>query len=300
MIESDIFKTYFDMIPFNIYVSDIKNYEVIFINKHFRDNRGDIVGQKCHEAIFGEEEPCYFCKNHQLVNEKKIPLDNSIVFEVFNPADDNWYQCNEKVLIWPDGRTVKYSIAVNITELKKTQNRLAEAHAQLSIKNKELEKISFTDKLTQLCNRQKLDEIINKEMEKARRFQKTLSLTLFDIDYFKSVNDEYGHLVGDAVLTELSKILRSNVRSMDTLGRWGGEEFMIIFPETDLNEAMLLCEKLRSIVENHEFSNSIHKTLSFGVTSMEECDNKESLIKRVDDLLYKAKEKGRNRIESNF
>jgi diguanylate cyclase (GGDEF)-like protein len=288
------------MIPFNIYVLDIETHEVIFINKHFINNRGDIIGQKCYKAIYGEDEPCYFCKIHQLVSEKNMPLDNSIVFEVFNPLDDNWYQCNEKALSWPDGRIVKYSIAVNISELKKTQNRLAEAHAQLSIKNKELQKISSTDKLTQLCNRQKLDEIIHKEIEKSKTFDKTFSLVLFDIDYFKCVNDEYGHLVGDTILTELSKVLISNVKSIDTLGRWGGDEFMIILPETDLNNAIVLCEKLRSVVENYEFSHDIHCTLSFGVANMEDCDSKDSLIKRADELLYKAKEKGRNRIEGKF
>ena len=140
MTEGDLFKALFDIIPYNVYLADFDSYEILYMNKEMIEQRGNLVGRKCYKNIYGELKPCNFCKMQELVDEKRKPNNKTIVFELFNPVDDNWYQLQEKAIKWPDGKTVKYTIAVNIMELKETQNRLAEAHAQLALKKREVEK----------------------------------------------------------------------------------------------------------------------------------------------------------------
>lgn len=140
MTKGDLFETLFDIIPYNIYLADIDSYEILYMNKEMIKQRGNLVGRKCYKNIYGEPKPCYFCKIPDLIDDKRKPNNKTIVFEWFNPVDDNWYQLQEKAIYWPDGKTVKYAIAVNIMELKETQNRLAEAHALLTLKNREVEK----------------------------------------------------------------------------------------------------------------------------------------------------------------
>ena len=136
-----MFETLFDLIPFAIYVMDVKTYELIYINHSMRERTQAKQGEKCYEAIYQEEFPCFFCHLRELLDVKGNPQEKSLVFENFNPVDDLWYQLQEKTLFWPDGRVVKYSIAVEVSALKETQNRLAEAHAELALKNNELKRL---------------------------------------------------------------------------------------------------------------------------------------------------------------
>ncbi len=138
MLESSLLETHFDAIPFGIYVVDCRTMDVIFVNRHFRDRQGEVTGRPCHEAVYGLPQPCHYCKIRQLTTKDGAPNGQTHIFELFNERDDRWYQLQEKAMSWPDGRVVKYSIAVDITELKETQNRLAEAHARLALSNKEL------------------------------------------------------------------------------------------------------------------------------------------------------------------
>jgi len=162
--------------------------------------------------------------------------------------------------------------------------------------NEELLQLTITDKLTQLYNRVKLDESLDEHIELYHRYRYGFSVILIDIDHFKMVNDTYGHLVGDRVLIKVADILKKHLRLTDILGRWGGEEFMIICPETDQKGAILLAESLRSIMENSYFEKIKKRTCSFGVSVFNSSDTVESIIKRVDDALYEAKRKGRNRV----
>ncbi|WP_419770737.1 MAG: diguanylate cyclase [Candidatus Marinarcus sp.] len=159
---------------------------------------------------------------------------------------------------------------------------------------KELEKLSVTDKLTGLYNRRQLDTVMVTEIERANRYKKSLSLLIIDIDFFKKVNDVYGHQVGDETLIALAKILSDNVRLSDIVGRFGGEEFLIILPETNISEAQLLAEKLRLAVEKYEFHRIGHATISIGVAQYELTTSEETLIYQADSALYKAKANGRN------
>ncbi len=159
-----------------------------------------------------------------------------------------------------------------------------------------IELLSITDTLTQLYNRAKTDDLFQFEINKAKRYEQPLAVILFDIDHFKSVNDTHGHLVGDTVLKEVAEVLRSNVRNTDHLGRWGGEEFIILSSNTTLQQAHQEAEKLRLAVERFCFSSVGKKTVSVGVAVYRESDTAEKLTKRADDCLYIAKNNGRNRV----
>jgi len=136
---------------------------------------------------------------------------------------------------------------------------------------------------------------LNEEILKAKRYNTPLSIIYFDIDHFKQINDTYGHKKGDFILKEVSKIILQNIRKTDIFGRWGGEEFIIILPFTNLENALILAEKLRKKIEEHDFD-GINITISFGVTELKIDDNADTLINRADEALYKAKNKGRNRV----
>ncbi len=160
----------------------------------------------------------------------------------------------------------------------------------------ELKKLATTDKLTQAYNRTKFDEIITNELKRVERYHKMLSILMLDIDNFKAVNDTHGHIVGDSVLRALAGILRSNKRDIDHLVRWGGEEFMIVAPETDIEGAKILAERLRTAIEDHQFDTAGRITVSLGVAQFRQDDSEDSFIKRADDALYKAKTTGRNKL----
>ena len=154
------------------------------------------------------------------------------------------------------------------------------------------------DKLTSVYNRAKFEEYLNLKCKDYKRYEKPLSLAILDIDYFKHINDTYGHLIGDKILKRLAEICISNIRESDLFARWGGEEFVLLLSETDLKTAVDVCEKLRKKVEDELFEDEIKITVSFGVTQLREDDTKESFFRRADEALYKAKRNGRNRVEA--
>jgi len=158
---------------------------------------------------------------------------------------------------------------------------------------------SFVDELTSTGNRKMFTAILEKSKALARRGQKSLSLIMIDIDHFKQINDTHGHVVGDLVLVEFARLLSDNIRSSDTLSRWGGEEFAIILPETNQCQAIVLAEKLRKIIQEYPFSIVGSLTASFGVTEVLTDELDEESIRHADRALYRAKENGRNRVESH-
>ena len=181
-----------------------------------------------------------------------------------------------------------------------TPLRMVGSHSDISERKESqlrIEALSITDTLTQLYNRLKLDEIFSMKLATARRYNTAFSVIIIDIDYFKNVNDTWGHQAGDDVLKEFANILKNNVRETDVIGRWGGEEFLILSSDTDLNGAVELSEKLREIISLFKFSFAEHKTASFGVSSHHVGDDEKTMVKRADEALYSAKEKGRNRVE---
>jgi diguanylate cyclase (GGDEF)-like protein len=153
-----------------------------------------------------------------------------------------------------------------------------------------------TNTLTGVANRMHFDLLLEHSFHQAQREKTLLTLIFFDIDHFKSVNDIHGHITGDYVLKELANLVKDNLRQSDTLARWGGEEFIIILPNTSIDSASHLAKKLQSIIENKKFEIVTKITCSFGVTQLRENEEKGALLARLDELLYKAKESGRNRV----
>lgn len=162
---------------------------------------------------------------------------------------------------------------------------------------KRVEVLAISDYLTKLYNRVKLDDVLSKEISRAIRYKTPFCVILIDIDHFKKTNDSFGHHVGDTVLKQIARILQENIRTVDTAGRWGGEEFLIITPSTGIEGGVQSAEKLRAGIESGVFESTGTQTASFGVAEYREGDTIESLIKRVDKALYRAKENGRNRVE---
>lgn len=168
---------------------------------------------------------------------------------------------------------------------------------KLNFLNKELERLSVTDKLTGLCNRIKLDKKFEDEILRSMRSGQPFGIILLDVDFFKRVNDTYGHPTGDSVLSEVAAVLRANTRETDMVGRWGGEEFLIICPQTDRQGTIKLAENLRQMLDEHDFPIVKHQTASFGVTIYRTEDQVNTMIARADKALYSAKHNGRNRVE---
>jgi len=167
---------------------------------------------------------------------------------------------------------------------------------QLKKYNAQLEILSNTDKLTGIHNRLKLDDILEYEKKMFDRDQLPLSIIMFDLDYFKNVNDNYGHKRGDEVLKSVAKVVTANKRETDIFGRWGGEEFLLICHDTDIMGARNLAEKLRAAIEAYEFPEIISLTASFGVAEFEKYDSIVKVFDKADKALYEAKEQGRNRV----
>lgn len=290
-----LFEELFDIVPFAVYIVDVRNYRIVYANRQMRHvaEEDSLEDRVCYEHIFKLDRPCVHCKINELV-EGGRPNQQTVMFELFNETNDKWYQMQEKAISWSDGRTVKYALAVEINQLKMIQNNLAEAHAELALKNKELERLSVLDNLTGLYNRAKLEEVMDYELKRAHRTQRPFSVILLDIDDFKQVNDELGHLAGDNVLRELAEILQNSIRETDLVFRWGGEELLVFAPETDSSGIRKLSRNLLHLVAGHGFSCQRRITISLGATTMAAEDCHADIIARADKALYTSKAEGKN------
>ncbi len=160
-----------------------------------------------------------------------------------------------------------------------------------------LQQLATTDVLTKIHNRRKINEAIDKEIDRFERYKEPFGLIMFDIDYFKNINDAYGHDIGDEVLVELSELVKTKIRKSDCFARWGGEEFLIMVRNIEENEIKKLAKILNESVQECLFSfQKIDLTISIGVTMYHYNDTKEEILRRVDKGLYRAKKEGRNRV----
>lgn len=176
------------------------------------------------------------------------------------------------------------------------EEKVAQRTAELHKMKDKFEKLATTDMLTQMHNRYHIMNELSNEISRSNRYKNPLSLIMYDIDHFKNVNDTYGHDVGDAILVALSTLIKNNLREVDIIGRYGGEEFLIILPNTILDHAKNHAQRLRSLVEKHSFETIGHITISMGILEIKPAENIHEIFKRVDDLLYDSKNSGRNRV----
>lgn len=180
---------------------------------------------------------------------------------------------------------------------KHLEEQVAERTASLSAVNEELQRLARRDSLTGLYNRIAADERLRQEFLLLKRSASPYAVLFMDIDHFKSINDTYGHEIGDHVLRRFAAVASSIIRESDFLARFGGEEFLVVLPDTSVEGAMLIAEKIRSAVETHDFGAVPHITVSIGVASGEDKDlREEAVVRRADSALYKAKSSGRNAV----
>lgn len=242
---------------------------------------------------------------------EKFRLDHSCICDFFELGEsDEFLQSKMSGLLWTD-HLIQY--ATNEHKVKMTikeKSSIFSVHGQQMEYGEEvrhvvvftnitrLNQLATQDVLTQVANRFKFDQVLEYSISVSERYGRALSMMIIDIDHFKSVNDTYGHLEGDEVLKTLAQLLTDGIRKSDIIARWGGEEFAILLPDTDLSSAIKLAETLRLKVAEHPFALMIHITCSIGVGRWNEGENSDQLLKRVDDKLYQAKENGRNQVVS--
>jgi diguanylate cyclase (GGDEF)-like protein len=173
---------------------------------------------------------------------------------------------------------------------------IIEKNAELEKKNSELNELTMRDSMTNLLNHKNSLRRLKEEVDRAKRISYPLSVAMIDLDNFKQINDNYGHQTGDEVLLQVAKILAENCRYTDTVGRYGGEEFIIIMPDTNSGDAALLMQRVQSCIEGTAFKEGIHITLSCGISELHG-ENVHGILKSSDVMLYEAKKKGKNRVE---
>jgi diguanylate cyclase (GGDEF)-like protein len=203
-----------------------------------------------------------------------------------------------------DKNTIGYLIVGGIKEQDKGRFNILSQQFALGIKRailyQKVQELAITDSLTQISSRRYYLERFHEEIERSKKFSYNFSCFMIDIDHFKSYNDRYGHLVGDVILKEVAKLIKENIRQIDLLGRYGGEEFSIILTETDREQTLLVAERIRQTMESKyikAYDEDLRVTVSIGISFFPENGKDiESLIDKADLALYLAKQQGRNRV----
>jgi len=259
----------------------------------------DLIFRLDKEAVFLEFIPA---KEFSLVKPLKGFLGRN-VHDVFDPETSKKFSlCVKKAVKTGDTQILPYQLSFK-GKIYHYEARIAAcgngevlAIVRDFTKQKEAETLAEIDPLTNVYNRRKFSELLDQEIERVERYNRALSVVLLDIDYFKKINDTYGHDVGDYVLKRMTKLIKENIRRVDTLARYGGEEFVVILPETGIKGAMAVAERIRRVIEETSFNKVDHVTISAGVSVFKDGDNHQSVVKKADNALYVAKREGRNRI----
>lgn len=279
------------------------NYELasskLLIDQYIPISSTDLQGiiTDCNEAfcnLTGYSKEDLVGKNHNIIKDHETPKEvykdfwkvivnnETYIGELKNRKKDGtpfWIRTRVHPMYEKNGKKVGYiSVREDITNAK------------------HLEEKASVDALTKVFNRNKFNDFITKELAEFHRYSKVSSLIMCDIDHFKSVNDRYGHLVGDEILKEVVDEIKSSIRDSDILARWGGEEFIILLPNTSEKNAIIVANKIVRKIENRKFKVVGNITMSCGVSEVTPNDTLNVWFKRVDDALYKAKDRGRNRV----
>lgn len=278
-----------ETLPDPTVVIDVKNYNILLANDSakalYNQGRPIIAGTTCYQFSHNQNTPCDGnddpCPIQQILENRKctkvvhrhfVPGGNKIFVELMSrPVFD---EKGEIVQIIESQRDITHHI---INERRLTQQ-------------------ATIDPLTETYNRLKFDNELTLKLELARTHSGKLGLIMFDLDNFKMINDAYGHDVGDLVLRDVAELARDSIRKTDILARWGGEEFMILLPDTQLGVIEKIAETLRQKIEDHLFGGTKQVTASFGVTISGASDNESEIVKRVDNALYQSKNEGKNRV----
>jgi len=255
----------------------------------------DIVNEEMYLKIVSRQKECIE-KNIPITYEEKHIIDKK----------ERFWTTTILPIVYEDNIVRTIGISREITSIRyaeialKNHNEILEQTVQT--RTMELEKaladmkeLAVRDKLTGLYNRHKIDEVLGSEIDKSKRYNSYFGVVILDIDNFKNVNDKYGHNTGDIIISEFATVLKQYARKSDTVGRWGGEEFLILILESSKESILKFTDRLKEKIENHKFSLVEHNiTASFGATVYLDDDTVESLIVRADNALYESKNNGRN------
>ena len=266
---------------------------VSFLNRKFRNfmniNSSDEFNKKTNNNLLS-----IFEQNNGYLNTQLLEENETFASHILKTNEE------ERVVSILDKDNNRKAFTINITKTNYHENDdyLVTLSDITKLKEKEIkiENKAYYDGLTAVYNRNKFDEIIEEEMHRIKRYKHPLSIAIIDIDHFKNFNDTYGHLIGDEVLIMLAQTLNNKIRDTDTFARWGGEEFVILFTETTIENTKIIAENLRKSIEDLEHKVAGKITVSFGITQYIEDDSLETMFKRCDEALYLAKDQGRNRV----
>ena len=262
----------------------------------------DIVNKKFIDFFQVQSKEDFLVKHH---NVHSLFFKEAGLFNFDEDENTNWIEqiANlseiNRIIKLSDKENHLRTFVVNADKYEQDKNKYVVSFTDITeIRKKSalLEYQANHDPLTGLLNRTAFNKIFDLELKRDIRYNHSVSLILYDIDNFKVVNDTYGHNTGDIVLKNIAKISLENVREHDSVTRWGGEEFIVLLPETDLKGATLVAEKIRESIEKYKDDETPQITSSFGVVQLQYEDTKESFIKRADDALYEAKRTGKNKV----
>lgn len=280
--------------PFNIIDND---FRIIKANESYARMRGkrvdDIIGKRCYEVLQNRNSICENCSVNETFKSGEPKTKEKFVN--FPDGLRGWIEIYTYPIFDEKGRV--YNVIEYTRDI--TQRKRAEAERDVLIDK--LQYLYRVDDLTGLLNRRALLERLEQEAYRSKRYGSKLSLIICDIDYFKTINDSFGHDIGDKVLRRVSTLLVESLRTTDIIGRYGGDEFFMILPETSMEGAREIAERIRSFISDFEFnmggSNPIKTSVSLGIAEFNPLkEDIEDLIKRADNALYMAKDKGRDRI----
>lgn len=297
---------------FALAIINIENKEVLYTNKAMKKIMLNKESKKCWEALYGHNQVCPWCNIKDMSDNNNNPINEKIEdfeYEYFNEMTNSWFQIQNKITTLNDGRNILVSIAIDISKQKKSQGDLITTQVKLVRQTQKLEEMQIElkllasqDYMTKLYNRRYFTETSVLILDLAKRNKTDSSIIMIDIDNFKNINDTYGHNIGDKVIIELSNILQKQTRKSDILSRWGGEEFIILLPNTKPVGATVLAEKMRQSVNqmvlNFKSEIQLQFTISIGIAEVDrEVDTSiENVVNRADKALYEAKNTGRNKI----
>jgi len=299
----------FDSIPADVYVADMRTYKILFMNQHMCNSFGDgLVGKICWQVFRGASGPCSHCTNDQLIDSQGN-LTGGVTWEGQNPINQRWYTNYDRAIRWIDGKLARVQISVDITGRKQAEDDLRRAKETLDTAHQELEKsfmreqkLAHIDELTGINNRRSLFELAGHEFNVAIRYRPPLSVLMFDIDHFKHLNDSLGHAMGDQVLKRITQTICERLRASDIFGRYGGDEFVILLPQSTTQEAQSLSARIHASIAAIQIDTDkgqLNVTVSIGIATtihnQLQPDTVEKLFLRADQALYAAKQAGRNR-----
>ncbi|WP_320036058.1 GGDEF domain-containing protein [Halarcobacter sp.] len=308
MQENRLFEALLDVIPFAAYAVDVETYEVVYANKMMSESLFAPREEFCWKKVFGQEEICSWCKVPDLKQRSRQYKNEKLISSFFDEATDKWFQAFDELISWPDGRTVKYTILVDISEQKEIQASMIKTHAKLAIQskklqqaNKKLKYLSEKDYLTGIDNRRSYFKKGIELFEASLDEPYDLYVAMLDLDRFKSINDTYGHNIGDEVLKEFTQTIELLLDENDIFGRLGGEEFSIILVSDNQDDVIAKLETIKNKIKAIDLKvddKSVNVSVSIGFDKKIATDKSlDILLERADKYLYEAKNEGRDKLK---